>query len=47
MIVEADVLTYEEASLLIGLKFDTVNTLCFENGKEIFCQSIIIRITAS
>ena len=45
MIVEVDVLIYDEASLLIGLKFDTVNTLCFENGEEIFCQSIVIRIT--
>ena len=31
MIVEMNVFTYEEASLLIGLKFSSVNTLCFEN----------------
>jgi len=37
MIVEMDVLTYEEASLLIGLKLDSVDTLSFEYRKEIFC----------
>jgi len=36
VVVEMDVFTYEEARLLIGLKFYSVNTLCFENGKEIF-----------
>ena len=29
MVVEMDVFTYEEASLLMGLKFRTVNTLGF------------------
>ncbi len=31
MIVEMDVFTYEEASLLIGLKFCAINTLGFKN----------------
>ena len=44
MIVEVDVFTYEEASLLIGAKFGAVDTLSFENGKEIFCHSIVIRV---
>ena len=30
VVVEMDVLTYEEASLLIGLEFSSINTLCFE-----------------
>ena len=30
MIVEMNVLTYEEARLLIGLKFYSVNAFCFE-----------------
>ena len=47
VIVEMDVLTYEEASLLIGLEFHAVNALCFKNRKEIFRQSIVIRITTS
>ena len=34
-VVEMDVFAYEEARLLIGLKFCSVNALCFENGKEI------------
>ena len=29
VIVEVDVLTYEEASLRIGLNLNTVDTLCF------------------
>ena len=37
MIVEMYVLTYEEASLLIGLKFYAVDTFGFEYWKEIFC----------
>lgn len=36
MIVEMDVFTYEEARLLIGLKFHTVDTLSFEDREEIF-----------
>jgi len=35
---------YEEASLLIGAKFSSVETLSFENGKEIFCHSIVTRV---
>ena len=31
MIVEMDVLTYEEASLLIGLEFCSINTFGFKN----------------
>ncbi len=45
MVVKIDVLINEEASLLIGLEFNSINTLCFENRKEIFSQSIVIRIT--
>ena len=45
MIVEVDVCTYEEASLLIGAKFGAVDTFGFENGKEIFCHSIVIRVS--
>ena len=45
MIVEVDVFTYEEASLLIGAKFGAVDTLSFENRKEIFRHSIVIRIS--
>lgn len=30
VVVEMDVLTYEEASLLIGLEFSSINTFCFE-----------------
>ena len=44
---QPEILGYEKASLLVGLKFNTVNTLCWENGEEIFCQIIVIRITAS
>ena len=44
MVVEVDVLTYVEESLLIGAKFGSVDTFSFENGKEIFCHSIVIRV---
>lgn len=37
MIVEVNVLIYEKASFLIGLKFDAINAFCFENREEIFC----------
>ena len=47
MIVKMDVLAYEEARLLIGLKFDAIDAFCFEHGKEILSQSIVIRITTS
>lgn len=46
MIVEVNVLTYEEASLLIGLKFDPVNTLCFKNSYVstlVFCGRILTK----
>ena len=45
IVVEMDVFTYEEARLLIGLKFCALNALCFENRKEIFCHSIVIRVS--
>ena len=44
MVVEVDVLTYEEASLLIGAKFGAVDALGFENRKEIFRHSVVIRV---
>ncbi len=47
VIVKVDVFIYEEASLLIGLKLNAVNALGFENRKEIFCQSVVIRIATS
>ena len=45
MIVEVDVFTYEEASLLIGFEFCAIDALSFENGKEIFSHGVVIRIT--
>ena len=42
MVVEVDVLTCGEVSLLIGLKFDAVNTLGFDRREEIFSQSVVI-----
>ena len=44
MIVEMDVLAYEEASLLIGLQLHAVNALGFENREEIFRHSVVIRV---
>ncbi len=46
-IYRAKIRTYEEARLLIGLKFNTVDTFCFEYRKEIFRQSVVIWITTS
>lgn len=37
--------TYEEARLLIGFEFGSVDTFGFENRKEIFSHSIVIRIS--
>ena len=45
LIAEPDVLPDEEASLLKSFQFYTVNALGFENREEIFCHSIVIRIT--
>jgi hypothetical protein len=36
VVIEPDVCTYEEASLLIGVKFGSVDALGFENGEKIF-----------
>ena len=47
MIVEVDVFTYEEARLLIGFEFGSVNTLSFENRKEIFGHSIVVRVSSA
>jgi hypothetical protein len=47
VIVKVDVFIYEEARLLMGLKLNSVNALGFENRKEIFCQSVVIRIATS
>ena len=45
MVVEVDVFTYEEASLLIGADFHSIDTFGFENREEIFRHSIVIRIS--
>lgn len=45
IVVEVDVFTYEEARLLIGFEFGSVDTFGFKNGKEIFSHSIVIRIS--
>lgn len=42
IVVEIDVLAYEELCLIISEQFCTINTLCFENQKEIFCQCIVV-----
>ena len=47
VIVKVDVFTYEEARLLIGGDFLTVNALSFKNGEKIFSQSVVIRISTS
>ena len=47
MVVKVDIGTYEEARLLIGANFGAVDALCFEDRKEIFSHSIVIRISAS
>ena len=47
MVVKIDVSINEKTSFLKSLKFYAVNTFSFENGKEIFSQSIVIRISAS
>ena len=44
VVVEANIFAYEEARLLIGFEFGAVDTLCFENRKEIFSHSVVIRI---
>ena len=36
VIVEMDIFIYEEASLLIGFERGSVNTLCLQDGEEIF-----------
>lgn len=36
IVVVEDVFGYEEAGLLIGGEFDSVNAFSFENGEEIF-----------
>ena len=36
--------TYDEARLIIGFEFGTVDTLSFENGKEIFRHSVVVRV---
>ena len=45
MVVKVDVFTYEEARLLIGAKFGSVDALGFENREEIFRHSVVIRVT--
>ena len=42
VVVEVDVLPYEEASLLKSFQFHPMNTLSFENGEEIFRHCVII-----
>lgn len=45
MVVEVEVFTYEEASLLIGAKFSSADALGLENRKEVLGYSIVIRIS--
>jgi len=47
MVVEMHVFTNEVTSLGKSLQFYPMNTLCFENREEIFCQSIVIWIPTS
>ena len=44
IVVEVYVFIYEEARLLIGFEFGAVYTLGFENGKEFFRRSVVIRV---
>ena len=44
-IYRAKIHTYEEARLLIGAKFGSVDALGFENREEIFRHSVVIRVT--
>ena len=45
MIVKADIAVNHFVCFNEGSRFVTVDTFCFEDGKEIFRHSIIIRIS--
>lgn len=47
MIVEENIIVNERSGLRESLNFGPVDALCFENGKEIFSQSIVIWIPTS
>lgn len=44
MIVKMDVVVDQTSSFSKGLDLRSVDTLCFEDRENVFCQSIIIRI---
>ena len=41
VVVEINVLTYEYASLIISFQFHPIDTFCFKDRKEVFCQSVM------
>ena len=45
VIVEEDVVIDERASILKGWNLHTVDAFCFKNRKEVFSQSIVVRIS--
>ena len=44
MIIEVDVSVYQIIGFTECLRSVPVDTLCFQNGEEIFCHGIVIRI---
>ena len=47
VVVEENIVVNKRASFFKGSNFLPVDAFCFENRKEIFSQSIVIRIPAS
>jgi len=47
VVVEEDVIVNESASFLIGGNLLSVDAFRFENGEEVFSQSVVVRISAS
>ena len=47
MIIEVDVVVDQSSCFLKSGSLMSVNALSLEDGEEVFCQSIIIRISTS